>query len=101
MVAEMPRNAFEAEAVALMREALKLLDTGGGSDAAAALQQALDIAEGRPAMSEGDPVDAELVNRILGPLDLAPRGHHMDRRSVRHRRASDAVPAEPQDRTHH
>lgn len=101
MVANMPCNAIEAEAVVLMREALELLDSGGGSNAAAVLQQAIDIAEGTPAMSEGDLVDAELVTRILGPLDLAPRGHHRDRRSPADRRVRAAIPCGSTGLAHH
>src|SRR3546814_9705781 len=60
-----------------MREALELFDSGGGSDASAALQHALDIAERQRPMTEHDIFDSELADRILGPLALAPRGYHL------------------------
>src|SRR3546814_12508000 len=44
-MADVAADVLEARAIALMREALELFDSGGGSDASAALQHALDIAE--------------------------------------------------------
>ncbi len=70
-------NGKEAEAIALLRRALALLDSGGPSDLAAPLQYLLDLAEGCRPMELGEEIDPELVARILGPLDVAPRGHHL------------------------
>lgn len=95
------RNMFEAEAIALMREALELLDSGGGSDAAATLQHAIDIAEGQPSMCEGDRLDPETMTRILGPLDLAPMGHHLAAYPAKEWRTQGAPVADRGDWIHH
>jgi hypothetical protein len=95
------RNIFEAEAIALMREALELLDSGGGSDAAATLQHAIDIAEGQPPMREGDQLDTEAMMRILGPLDLAPRGPHLGADRAKDWRTPGALVADREDWAHH
>ncbi len=76
-MADVAADVLEARAIALMREALELFDSGGGSDASAALQHAIDIAERQRPMTEHDIFDSELANRILGPLELAPRGYHL------------------------
>ena len=34
-------------------------------------------------MTEQDELDASLMDRILGPLDLAPRGYHLRARVAR------------------
>ncbi|WOF43280.1 hypothetical protein KNJ79_19595 [Sphingopyxis indica] len=70
-------NVDRAKAVALMREALDLLDRAGRSEAAIYLQHAIDTVERRPVMGSGDPLDLSLIGHILGPLDVAPRGHHL------------------------
>lgn len=95
------RSAYEAEAIALMREALELLDSGGGSDAAATLQHAIDIAEGELPMREGDGLDVEAMTRILGPLDLAPRGYHLGAYGSKDWRAQGALVADRTDWVQH
>src|SRR3546814_16030528 len=75
-MADVAADVLEARAIALMREALELFDSGGGSDASAALQHALDIAERQRPMTEHDIFDSELADPILGTLALAPRGYH-------------------------
>lgn len=82
-MADMAANVLETRAIALMREALALFDSGGGSDASAALQHAIDIAERQRPMTEQDELDPSLMDRILGPLDLAPHGYHLRARMAR------------------
>lgn len=61
----MDTDSMRERAIALMREALDLLDEAGESDAALHLQWAHDIAARVPAMQPGDEID-------LGPFPDAP-----------------------------
>src|SRR3546814_17961342 len=70
-------EVFEERTIWRMREALGLFGSGCGSDASAALQHDIDIAERQRPMAEHDIFNSELADRSLGPRELAPRGYHL------------------------
>lgn len=63
-VAQDPRSIDTA--VSLMRMALALLDRAGEGVAALHLQHAIDVATGQQPLQEGDVIDEELIERLLG-----------------------------------